>query len=77
MLNTTSVDLADPAERQAESPVQMMALGKRDESCDLRSDNGPLSRPKARLSHVVTLSDRKDHEAQPGRAGRVAVPPQS
>jgi hypothetical protein len=40
MLNTTSIDLADPAERQAESPVQMMALGKRDESCDLRSDNG-------------------------------------
>jgi hypothetical protein len=42
---TTSPQTTPPA--QARVPrVQMMALGKRDESCDLRSDNGPLSRSR-------------------------------
>jgi hypothetical protein len=35
--------LANDTAGAGKSRVQMMALGKRDESCDLRSDNGPLS----------------------------------
>jgi len=36
----------------------MMALGKRDESCDRRSDNGPLSGLPPKLGRSNALDDK-------------------